>query len=348
MRLVGLTPEDDYLLHQLPDSFSESSPSHPRWFERLYFNLHDPAGEVLLIAGFGVFPNMQVADGYVVALDGSAQRNIRVARDLAGRRLDTQAGPLKLQVVEPMKTWNLSLAETADIAFELTFEARTDPYSVGLIEFKRDDGPDTAFRHYNQSGHYTGTVTIDGTEHRVDNWLGQRDHSWGLRFARERLGLHFWITIQFEECTVMVSYNETRSGEVTLCEGAVMYADGRESIPVSDLRHELTLTSNGLQSERSRFVFVLDNGETIECVASPTLPDLYMSGAGYGGWQGQHRGDLHVEHERWPHEKRPGIEDMDINIVDQMAIFEWDGKRAAGVLEMGISRSSTYSYSPKP
>jgi hypothetical protein len=348
LRLEGLTREDDFLLHQLPESFATSLPAHPRWFERLYFNLHDAEGEVLLIAGFGVFPNVDVADAYVVALDGTAQRNVRIARALDGRRSETKAGPLELQLIEPMRTWRLRLAETEGIAFDVTFEARTDPYSVGLIEFKRDDGDDTAFRHYNQSGRYTGWVRIDGREHDVEGWLGQRDHSWGLRFAKERLGLHFWVAAQFPDRAFMASYNETRSGEVTLCEGAVMFADDRPAIPVRDLRHELTLTEEGHQAQHARLWLILEGGEQVELQITPTLPDLYMAGAGYGGWQGQHRGELHVESETWEHATRPGIDAMDISIVDQYAMFEWEGTRASGVLEMGISRSSSYEYSPRP
>ncbi len=347
MKLTGLTPEDDFLLHQVPDSFATAVSDNPRWFERLYFNLHAPDGSLLLVTGFGVFPNAGVADAYVVAQDPVAQRNIRLARDLGGRRLATEVGPLKFSVIEPMRHWHLELEETEGIAFEVDFQARSVPYSVGLIEFKRSEGPDTAFRHYNQAGTYSGQVTIDGAAHDVGGWLGQRDHSWGLRQPRERLGLHFWLCAHFEDRTYMASYNESREGEVSFCEGAVLYADDREPLPLRDLRHELELTANGLQSERARLRLVFEGGEEVELTAAPTMPDLLMSGGGHGGWHGQHRGDLHVESDRWAHADAPDIRKEPIGIVDQMATFEAADGTGIGVFEMGLSRSSSYTYAAR-
>ncbi|WCB91807.1 hypothetical protein DSM104299_00484 [Baekduia alba] len=343
MRLQGLTVEDDYLLHQVPDSFVTAVSSNPRWFERLYFNIHDPDGTFLVVTGFGVFPNAQVADGYVVVEDQNAQRNVRLARDLAGRRTATEVGPLRFTMVEPMRRWRLQLDETERVAFDVTFEARSVPYSVGLIEFPQQNGPDTAFRHYNQAGTYSGQLVIDGVEHAVEGCLGQRDHSWGLRQPRERLGLHFWICAHFDDHTLMASYNESREHEVSFCEGAILYADERDPVRVVDLKHDMDVTPNGLQASETRLRFVLEDGRTIETVARPTLPGLLMSGGGHGGWHGQHRGDLHVESERWEHGTRD-ISKEPIGIVDQLARFETDGATGIGVVEFGISRSRSYTY----
>jgi hypothetical protein len=241
----------------------------------------------------------------------------------------------------------LQLEEIEGVAFDVTFEARSVPYSVGLIEFKREDGPNTAFRHYNQRGSYTGELVIDGATHELEDWVGQRDHSWGLRQPRERLGLHFWISAHFDDRTLMVSYNESREHEVVFCEGAVMYTDDREPEAVVDLRHELTLSSNGLQSERARLVFVLEDGRELELVATPTIPDLRLAGTGHGGWHGQHRGDLHVESDRWRHDDAPDLRDQRFGMVDQLARFDCGAESGIGVLELGISRSSSYAYAPR-
>jgi hypothetical protein len=347
VKLSGLTAEDDFLLHQVPDSFATAVSDDPRWFERLYFNFHDDQGEVLLVTGFGVFPNARVADAYCVAVDGAAQRNVRLSRDLAGNRLQTGVGPLAFEVLEPMRRWHLQLEETEGIAFDVTFEALSVPYSVGLIEFKRKEGPNTAFRHYNQAGVYSGELTIDGVSRDVGGWIGQRDHSWGLRQARERLGIHFWVCAHLEGRTLMASYNESREGEVSFCEGAMLFHDDRDPLPLVDFRHDLRLTANGLQAEESRLRFIFEGGEEVEVSATPTLPDLLMSGGGHGGWHGQHRGDLHVESERWDHDQRPDIRDEPIGIVDQMARFRSAAGDGVGIIELGISRSSSFDYQPR-
>lgn len=347
MKLSGLVAEDDYLLHQLPDSFASGISADPKWFERLYFSLHDRAGEVLLITGFGIFPNASVADAFVGVCDGTAQRNVRMCRDLAGRRTSTAVGPLTLTMIEPMRRWNLALEDTEGVAFDVTFEAQTVPYSVGLIEFKRDDGPNTAFRHYNQRGGYDGWLELDGERRDVEDWVGQRDHSWGLRQPRERLGLHFWIVAHFDDRTLMASYNESREHEVVFCEGAVLFTDDREPIAVTDLRHELTLGDNGLQSTSARLRFVLEDGTDVQLTARPSIPDLRLAGTGHGGWHGQHRGDLHVESDSWRHDSAPDLMEQRFGMVDQLAVFETADAAGIGVLEMGVSRSSSYSYEPR-
>jgi hypothetical protein len=343
MQLRGLTPEDDYLLHQLPESFAVSESDNPRWFERLYFNLHDRQGRALMVAGFGVFPNAGVADAYVVVRDAAAQRNIRLARELGGRRLDTSVGPLRLTMLEPMKRWRLQLEEKEGVAFDLTFEARTVAYSVGIIKFK----PDTAFSHYNQAGTYSGSLTIDGETTDDAGWLGHRDHSWGLRRPHERNGLHVWLVAHFDDRTFMVSYNESRDHEVVFCEGGMLFFDEREAVPIKDLRHELEFAENALQATGGRLRVICADGSECTLTPQPRLGDLYMSGAGYGGWQGQDRGELHVESERWPDKEMPVLRDQALTTVDQLASFEWEGRNGLGVLEHGVTRSSSYSYRPR-
>jgi hypothetical protein len=339
----GLVAEDDYLLHQQPESFAVSHSDSPKVFERLYFNLHDRAGERLLVTGFGVFPNASVADAYVVVRDAAAQRNVRLARELGGRRLDTSVGPLRFTMLEPMRRWRLELEETEGVSFDVTFEARSVAYSVGVIRFP----PETAFSHYNQAGTYSGRLTIDGETFEDGDWIGQRDHSWGLRRATEGNGLHYWLIAHFADRTFMVSYNETRGHEVNFCEGAILFADERPPVPVVDLRHELELGDNRLQAERGRLLVVCEDGSEHELSFEPRLGDLYMSGAGYGGWQGRHRGELHVEHERWPGEAMPVLREQSFTTVDQLCGFSWDGAEGIGVFEYGISRSSSYAYAPR-
>jgi hypothetical protein len=343
VNLTGLVPEDDFLLHQLPQSFAVSHSDSPRVFERLYFNLHDLEGKRLLVAGFGVFPNAGVADAYVVLRDAAAQRNVRLARELGGRRLDTSVGPLRFTVLEPMQRWRLELEETEGISFDVTFEARSVAYSVGVIRFP----PETAFSHYNQAGTYSGRLTVDGETFEDGGWIGQRDHSWGLRRPTEGNGLHYWIIAHFEDRTFMVSYNETRQHEVNFCEGAILFADDRPPIPVVDLRHELDLAENKLQANGGKLRLICEDGSEHELAFEPRVGDLYMSGAGYGGWQGQHRGELHVEHERWSGDDMPVLREQPLTTVDQLAGFSWDGQEGIGVAEYGISRSSSYAYAPR-
>lgn len=59
--------------------------------------------------------------------------------------------------------------------------------------------------HYEQAGHVSGTVTIDGKEHRFQG-TGQRDHSWGVRDMRV-INNWQWFSCQFGED---LAFNVTR------------------------------------------------------------------------------------------------------------------------------------------
>jgi hypothetical protein len=113
---------------------------------------------------------------------------------------------------------------------------------------------------------------------------------------------------------------------------------------VVGLGHELTLADNGLQSRTARLRLHLEDDSEVELLIQPTLPDLLMSGGGHGGWHGQHRGNLHIETDRWDHTSAPDIRDVAIGVVDQMASFDTEVGKGAGIFEMGISRSPSYRY----
>ncbi len=340
-----VSPDDELLVHQLAQAFSTVESPDPRWFERLYFNCHDDGG-LLVLAGFGVFPNAGVADGYFVVADGVSQRNVRVSRDLGSSRLATAAGPLILTLEEPLARWRLQLAETEGVSADLTFFRRTDPYSVGMIHFPKEDGPDTAFQHYYQSGRYTGFLTVDGHAHAVDGWLGHRDHSWGLRRPRERLGVHFWLCGQFAECCLTVSYNEGRDGLAVFSEGAVLYEGAVEPFRVERFFHRLRLADDGVRVVAGEFVVELEDGQSREFTFEPTMPDVWVAGAGYGGWQGQDRGALHVESETWDQTDTERIKDLPLGTSDQLGRFTMGSMAGFGVLEVGVSRSRNYTYRP--
>ncbi len=63
-----LTGPDETLRHQLPTTFDHVGTSDPRFYDRFFFGVHDPAGRLALHIGLGLYTNMNVMDGYVAAL----------------------------------------------------------------------------------------------------------------------------------------------------------------------------------------------------------------------------------------------------------------------------------------
>ena len=59
-----LTPLDDYLAHQTPETFDRVATSDRNFYDRYYFNCHDLTGETFLVVAMGVYPNLGVIDAF--------------------------------------------------------------------------------------------------------------------------------------------------------------------------------------------------------------------------------------------------------------------------------------------
>ena len=64
-----LTPLDDTLRHVLATTFDHAGTSDPRFFDRYWFAIYDPAGTDLAInTGMCSYLNMNVIDGYAAVI----------------------------------------------------------------------------------------------------------------------------------------------------------------------------------------------------------------------------------------------------------------------------------------
>src|SRR5207244_7202179 len=107
-----LTTLDDSPWHQLPTTFDHVGTSDPRFCDRLWFAASDRVGAGALQFTMGVYQNMNVVDGGVVAIADGRQHNLRVSRSLRPR-YESNCGPLAIEVREPMKRIGLAVAPNA-------------------------------------------------------------------------------------------------------------------------------------------------------------------------------------------------------------------------------------------
>jgi hypothetical protein len=99
---------------------------------------------------------------------------------------------------------------TSHVTMDLRFEPLTPVY-----DYDADPAWLRLFdRHVEQSGRFTGVLSIDGTEHQIDA-LGSRDHSWGPRDWNHPIGWTFF-TASFSQGPTFVSHwsADTSAGRV--------------------------------------------------------------------------------------------------------------------------------------
>lgn len=315
-----------------------------RFFDRFVFNLHPVDGSrPSIIMGLGLHPQRNIMDGFTQLSTESEQRNVRYSTELSATSWDT-CGPFSYEVVDPNKTWRLKLADNpSGMTFDLTWQART-PAWWGDIDVTNSSGEGTSFAHLFQSGYVDGTITIDGSEQRVQRWYSQRDRSRGVRTMQGGQGLHIWYQAQFADCSVGFLLVEGRDGSKLLLEGAVMHADGRLD-EIIDVKHDLDFDDQ-LDLKSGLIQVSTASGAVLPIETDARGGGGLMAGAGYGGHHGESLGVDHVEGETWPLDGSITQRTVDSSLTDRLARFSWDGKEGSGIFEFALTRSSSYSYNP--
>ena len=81
-------PMDEFPVHQTPYSMRHVGTSDRNFYDRCYFNAFDPSGDVMLITGAGVYPNLGVKDAYALVRRGDEQYAVRMSDALDDDRLN--------------------------------------------------------------------------------------------------------------------------------------------------------------------------------------------------------------------------------------------------------------------
>ena len=309
---------DEYPLHQITATFAGAAGSDPSWNDGHYVCLADDAGQVALTSNLRLYSNNDVMDGFVCIRHEGRQHNIRVSRRLRPAMDNLRVGPLRLEIVEPMKALRLVLDENEfGIALDVVCRGDTVPYE-DPSEITRVDGRLVSERlTYELTGKCTGWVQVG--DHRVeltaDHSSFFRNHSWGFQAgrggpklytapavgAKRRVpGVRQWVLFDMPEHGGF--YFVDPSGRRASGKGALMYAD--RSVAVTSVETDLQFHEGGRRLRSGSFRLTdADGGERTYEVAD--LGWVYCQGGGYfGGFddhlgQGVYRGDYHEEGEIW-------------------------------------------------
>jgi hypothetical protein len=318
-----LTPQDDLIGHQLPTTFDQIDNSDPAWMERLWYTGHPtPAGDIIFDIGLGYHPNRNVMDAFAgVAMPGR-QWNFRASRQLRPDPLTTRVGPLEIQVIEGLRCHRLALASNdSRLSFELEFHASMNAHEEKAHLRRRDGRITENMARAQQLGRYSGWIAFDGRRIEVDSsrWLGQRDHSWGVRAEMRTDETHppltyyppffyAWTTAQFGNRGLHIFFKERAPGDLIYLSGEEVFTLGSKVSSrnqLVDVSHEVRWLDDphGQSVESAVFHLKFANGDERD-VSIRTLPTRYfLKGGLYGGldgwFHGDDRGKLHTEFDVW-------------------------------------------------
>jgi len=313
--LLGM---DEYPYHQITATFAGVGGTDPAWNDGHYLCLSDAAGEVSLASTLRLYQNNDVMDGFVCVRHAGRQYNIRVSRRLRPDMGTLAVGPLRLEIVEPLRAVRLVLEDNEhDIALDVTCRSTVLPYE-GPAELTRVDGRLISERlTYEVTGKCEGWVQVGGDRIHLDPATDSffRNHSWGYQAGRggprqygaplvgvqRRVpGVRQWVLFDMPDHGGF--WFVDASGRAASGKGAILYPD--RSVPVVNVEHELEFYEGGRRM-RSGTVRLTDGDGVVREYAIEDLGWVYTQGGGYfGGFddglgQGVYRGDAHVEGEVW-------------------------------------------------
>lgn len=175
-----LTKGDEYPIHQTPEPIAFSGTDR-NFYDRYFFSAYQPDGGGYCAAAFGVYPHLNVADAHFSVLRDGVQHCLHASRLLGMERMDTQVGPVRIEIVEPLAKLRLIVENHDGIAADLLFEGRSAPLQEP--RFTRRNGPRLFMdlTRFTVNCRVSGWVEVDGKREAYDHALGTRDRSWGIR-----------------------------------------------------------------------------------------------------------------------------------------------------------------------
>ena len=314
-----LGPLDDTLWHQIAEPFEHVGTSDPRFFDRYWFAVYDPAGQAAVQFTMGSYNNMNVIDGGVVMVRGGTQHNLRASRALRPR-FEPEVGPMRVEPTVPLEELRVILAPGDHaIACDLVWRAELAP-EIEKPHVERERGRVAQdYQRFNQVGVVDGWIDVGGERLGVDRWWGGRDHSWGVRPA---MGIPEPVTgppRRHSEAGTLFYFlffsTNRRAGHVQIMERGAerVYLTGLiRDRDAPDVDHHVTTAELSLDffADTRRFssadmAVTLDDGRSLRLHSVPLGSAVAMAGLGYsGGWNdelglGVYRGESYVEHETW-------------------------------------------------
>jgi hypothetical protein len=350
---VQPVPLDEFPLHQAPLSLRYVATSDRNFYDRSYFNAHDRTGDVFLVAGMGVYPNLGITDAFATVRRGDRQWTVRCSDVLGHDRLSPAVGPFRIEVVEALRRIRV-VCDTAarGLGFDLLWEGSFPAVMEQPHLMRARARPILDASRFAQVGTWSGTLAIDGDDITVspDVWVGTRDRSWGIRPVGEAeppgrpaddptAGLWWlYLPLRFDDFALVVIVQEQPDGYRTLNDASRVWPDGR----VEQLGWpEVTVAYGpGTRIPEGATVRLTERGGaplTLE-VASLGHVALHV-GAGYGGdpdWgHGQWRGPGWVDSAVHDMADPAVARRVPFGVIDHVGRADLEGSEGWGLFEHG-------------
>ncbi|HHX89335.1 MAG TPA: hypothetical protein GX700_06075 [Paracoccus sp.] len=356
---MRLTAPDEYFNHQVALPHAVVGNSDPNWRERYWVSVQDiTRDDFMLSFGFGKYPNHDTVEAAAMLQAGTTQHNLNISREMGAESDQIAAGPLRAEVLEPLKRlrFTLDARNKAGFAFDLEWTGA----GPCLLEEKHFEVNRARVTHdiirYVQLGRIAGEVTLpDGQRLELthDTGVGERDHSWGIRPMAAGPGAPptksvdwqflAFMPVQFPAFTMHLYLFESDFGQPTHLSAIVALADGSQP-KVLKVDHDLEwdVTAPAMTLKGGRMAVLLADGRRLDLTLRARAPRVYLSGGGYGHDHGQYKGAYSEEASTYDLADAAKLRGYAIGSSDHMIELDCDGETGYGVMEYIVRRGHPY------
>jgi len=353
-----LSKFDDYPIHQTPEPVARPATSDRNAYDRYWFNGYADDGEFYFGIGMGLYPHRNILDcGFSIVRDGE-QHAFHASGRAPREPSDTQVGPFKIEIVEPMRSLRVTIAPNdTGIECDLTFTARTACIEEGRQTLRQNDRVIMDATRFAQFGRWQGEIRYAGKTVPVDSTrvYGTKDRSWGIRPIGEGdVGgapsselpqiFFLWAPIHFDNHCTFFSVFENEHGWRWHEDGMIVpaYEVPGEIPDIEDPNADLARPTGydvryepgTRRAESAEIKLGSRSGQNLTIELEPLLT-FRMKGIGYQHpeWShGRWKGELAVEGEWWKVDDIKPMEFENLHI-QQVMRATCDGREGIGVME---------------
>ncbi len=286
-----LTAGDDYPLHQRPEPIAFAGTDR-NFYDRYFFNGQSADGGLFFAAALGVYPHLNIMDAAVAIMDREGCRSVFASRILDHERMNTEVGPIAVEVIAPLKRLRVRLEPTEGLAADLVATGLHRPIEEPRFTRRLHGRTLMDVTRMTQNVAWTGELAVQGRRIGVDGFLGTRDRSWGVRpiGAADPQGLAppvapqffwLWAPMHFGTHSLFAHTNDDAEGHPWNRAAVLVDHQTGEETKLTDIAFLLDLEPGTRRARTARISGTLPGAGLVEVSLSP-VRHFQMSAIGYG------------------------------------------------------------------
>jgi hypothetical protein len=148
-----LTKADDLPIHQTAEPIAYSGTDR-NFYDRYWFGGYTPDASAVFEIAFGVYPHLNLADATIGILIDGIQHCLHASRHLNSERLDLSVGPIRIEVLEHLRTLRVVVEESNGIAADLVFTGRAHPIEEPRFTWRQGPRSYLDYTRFTQNGRH--------------------------------------------------------------------------------------------------------------------------------------------------------------------------------------------------